>query len=383
MHANENSRESEKPAIVLKRKSHEDEEAHHGGVWKIAYADFMTAMMTFFLVMWLINSASKEKITQLANYFNPVKLSDRTPLSKGVSDSQKAGSHIENAEPDEPGKEAGKPAAKRGSPPAQAQEEALLRNPFGVLTGLASQAETALAAAEMKKTDKEVFAADGSSHDPFITDPISGQPLSPAPPRLALNEEEGVPVNALPLDSKAAGREDAAASKAKPSPAEDRDPNQDKEKTAEKLEKDLKQLIEALPQSFKPNVSAKTSSEGTLISLADDANFSMFRIASAEPSPQLVLVLQRVAGLISKYPGQITVRGHTDGRPYGADRYGNWRLSVNRATMTYYMLLRGKLDDGRFRALEGYADRDLKNKADPLAGENRRIEILIEDGDAP
>ncbi|MGP0040195.1 MAG: OmpA family protein, partial [Rhodomicrobium sp.] len=119
------------------------------------------------------------------------------------------------------------------------------------------------------------------------------------------------------------------------------------------------------------------------ISLTDDANFSMFKIASPEPCPQLVLVLQKVGELINKYPGQIIVRGHTDGRPYAGDRYGNWRLSVNRATMAYYMLLRGKLDESRFLALEGYADRNPKNKADPLAGNNRRIEILIKGADKP
>ena len=50
--------------------------------------------------------------------------------------------------------------------------------------------------------------------------------------------------------------------------------------------------------------------------------------------------------------------------------------------MTYYMLVRGKVDDSRFLALEGYGDRNLKNKADPLAGENRRIEILIKGPEA-
>ena len=45
--------------------------------------------------------------------------------------------------------------------------------------------------------------------------------------------------------------------------------------------------------------------------------------------------------------------------------------------MTYYMLMRGKVSDSRFLALKGYAERDLKNDADPLAPENRRIEILI------
>ena len=49
--------------FIVKKKLYEGDGGHHGGIWKIAYADFMTAMMTFFLVMWLVNSSSKEKIT--------------------------------------------------------------------------------------------------------------------------------------------------------------------------------------------------------------------------------------------------------------------------------------------------------------------------------
>ena len=47
------------------------------------------------------------------------------------------------------------------------------------------------------------------------------------------------------------------------------------------------------------------------------------------------------------------------------------------AQYAYFMLLRAKVEDSRFLAVEGYADRNLRNKADPLAAENRRIEILI------
>jgi chemotaxis protein MotB len=383
--ANKNSKDNEKPAVILKRKSHEGEEGHHGGVWKIAYADFMTAMMTFFLVMWLINSASKEKITQLANYFNPVKLSDRTPLSKGVSDNQKAEALTEKAAPDKPSKENGKPDAKPSAPPRQTDEESLFHNPFGVLTQLASQAETALAAAGVPKANPNILAAGGSNHDPFITDPIMSQPLNHAAPRPVREEDPEATVEAPPLLSKemVAAQQGNAGSLNNEHSSAEQQANQEKAKTAARLEKDLQQLIEALPQSFRPGISAKATGEGTLLSLTDDTNFSMFKIASAEPSPQLVLLLEKVAGLISKYRGKIIIRGHTDGRPYAGDRNGNWRLSVNRATMTYYMLLRGKLDDGRFLALEGYGDRDLKNKADPLAGENRRIEILIKGADTP
>ena len=45
--------------IIKKHGGHHDE--HHGGVWKIAFADFMTAMMAFFLVMWLVSANDKTK----------------------------------------------------------------------------------------------------------------------------------------------------------------------------------------------------------------------------------------------------------------------------------------------------------------------------------
>jgi chemotaxis protein MotB len=69
--------------LVRKRKSHHA--AHHGGSWKIAYADFMTAMMAFFLVMWLLAIASPQELTQIAEYF-------RTPLKVALTSGNKSSS---------------------------------------------------------------------------------------------------------------------------------------------------------------------------------------------------------------------------------------------------------------------------------------------------
>jgi len=44
---------------------------HHGGMWKVAYADFVTAMMVFFLLLWIINNVPKETLSTLGNYFEP------------------------------------------------------------------------------------------------------------------------------------------------------------------------------------------------------------------------------------------------------------------------------------------------------------------------
>lgn len=44
---------------------------HHGGAWKVAYADFVTAMMAFFLLLWLLNVSTKEELNAISNYFDP------------------------------------------------------------------------------------------------------------------------------------------------------------------------------------------------------------------------------------------------------------------------------------------------------------------------
>src|SRR5579859_7580054 len=56
-------------AIVVKRSA-PAKKGHHGGAWKLAYADFMTAMMAFFLLMWLLSSASTVQLKGIADYFN-------------------------------------------------------------------------------------------------------------------------------------------------------------------------------------------------------------------------------------------------------------------------------------------------------------------------
>ncbi|WP_133649631.1 flagellar motor protein MotB [Paraburkholderia flava] len=61
-------------AIVVKRSA-PMKKGHHGGAWKLAYADFMTAMMAFFLLMWLLSSANSAQLKGIADYFNqPLKV---------------------------------------------------------------------------------------------------------------------------------------------------------------------------------------------------------------------------------------------------------------------------------------------------------------------
>ncbi len=55
----------------------------HGGAWKVAYADFVTAMMAFFLLLWLLNSTSKEQKEGLSDYFTPTVASTNSTSGAG------------------------------------------------------------------------------------------------------------------------------------------------------------------------------------------------------------------------------------------------------------------------------------------------------------
>lgn len=57
--------------LIIKRKRVVKGDGHHGGAWKVAYADFVTAMMAFFLLMWLLNATTEEQRHGIADYFNP------------------------------------------------------------------------------------------------------------------------------------------------------------------------------------------------------------------------------------------------------------------------------------------------------------------------
>lgn len=394
--------QKETPKKIKRKKLYTSGEDNHQSIWKLAYADFMTAMMAFFLVMWLINSTPREKLVLIANYFNPIKLSDPTPFRPGLSDPKRAGNGKDQVSGAKPGTMSGEHGGRPISTlPKQTEEDTLFQNPFPVLSRLASQAEAARAAAKAGE-----LTGSRTSHDPFATDYIIGPlmkwiatawryetGLDPdaAAPRSSKSEAEtaggGMPGNAAaPLspeaEADAAREQKLANTRTEPRSAEEQR-QLAIQKGAAQVEKELAELIGTFPQTPGPNITVKAVLEGILISLTDDTKFNMFKISSAVPSPELVYFLEKMGSIVNKHPGKIIVRGHTDGRPHAGDLHGNWRLSVNRATATYYMLMRGNVGDSRFFALEGYAERDLRNKANPLAGENRRIEILIRVAEEP
>ena len=90
-------------------------------------------------------------------------------------------------------------------------------------------------------------------------------------------------------------------------------------------------------------------------------------------------MMEHVAQVLKTQPGTIVVRGYTDNKPFHSTRYDNWRLSLDRAQVAHYMLVRGGLANTRIGHIEGYADRASRPGTDPGSPLNRRIEILLKD----
>ena len=75
--------EDNAPQPIIKKIKKIAAHGHHGGSWKIAYADFVTAMMAFFLLMWLVNATSEEQKRGIASYFDPISIGNRDGGSMG------------------------------------------------------------------------------------------------------------------------------------------------------------------------------------------------------------------------------------------------------------------------------------------------------------
>src|SRR5215813_3327343 len=79
---------SNQPPIIIKKKKKGGGHGHHGGAWKVAYADFVTAMMAFFLLLWLLNATTEEQRIGIANYFSPSVAPEASSGSNGVMGGQ-------------------------------------------------------------------------------------------------------------------------------------------------------------------------------------------------------------------------------------------------------------------------------------------------------
>lgn len=261
--------------IIIVRRGHDDhDEGHHGGVWKIAFADFMTAMMCFFLVMWLINAANEQTKAAVASYFNPVKLVDRESSRKGLEDLGNGPRAVgmTTDDPQEATKKSGQDGIgaagssnrkqdKQEPNKAEQSDEHLFADPYAVLSEIAT--DTGVMQNVSQKGDggaqsagPATGASGGASYrDPFEPDFWSQQVAAPVAEASA--QRPKIEGDALKPGDKAAQTQVAKVKAVPPAPPIEDAP-------LEPLAKDSKEAATAMAKAEAPIASDAKAADGKI-----------------------------------------------------------------------------------------------------------------------
>jgi chemotaxis protein MotB len=118
--------------------------------------------------------------------------------------------------------------------------------------------------------------------------------------------------------------------------------------------------------------------EGLRIELLEKSESFFFDVGTAELKADAREIMRVIGGEVGKLPNQVILEGHTDSRPYSrADGYTNYELSVDRANSARRAMVAAGMRPGQVDEVRGYADKILRNQADPYDVTNRRISVLI------
>jgi chemotaxis protein MotB len=287
------------PIIVKKIKKGG---GHHGGAWKVAYADFVTAMMAFFLLLWLLNVTTDEQKNAISNYFDPT--------HPKISEAQSGAG--------------------------------------GVMGGLSMAPQGAMA--------------------------TTVQNVTAAPPSSSVNQRTSQPESEQKRQETPANVNKSALEKAKEAL------RKEEEKRFKEAEKQIKAAIEAdseLKQLAK-NLLIDMTPEGLRIQIVDQDGRPMFALGSAEMFDYTKKLMQMVEKVIVKLPNEISIRGHTDSKPYAAGaKYTNWELSSDRANASRRELLTSGFPAPRINNVVGKADTDHLDAKNPGGAINRRVSVIL------
>jgi len=315
--------DAQKPVIIIirKKKKGGGHAAHHGGAWKVAYADFVTAMMSFFLLLWLLNVTTDVERKGIADYFAPSAATKSESGSGGVGGGMTITS--EGSEISE------------GSPPT-------------------TQDVTLPTVGKGEEGDEETRDMDQgegkATQGPDATHP---------------NGQTGVNAKATTLT-----RDDQTMVEAM----------KHEEKGFDQAEDLLKQAILGNPElrEFANQIIVDRTPEGLRIQIIDRDKFSMFPSGGAIPYERARDLLLLVGKVVARLPNTISVTGHTDSTPFTAgSARDNWTLSTERANISRELLVSAGVDEKRVARVSGLADREPFVADNPKDPRNRRISIVL------
>ncbi len=346
--AGKSDRKGSRGGVIIKRYEIV-EGGHHGGAWKVAYADFVTAMMAFFLLMWLLNATTEDQRKGLADYFSPNNIMSHASSGTG----QPFGGHTAFDE--------GALVSDRGSVQITSGKRPVIERTEDGDDPVYTEFHRAKSGEGVGKgpMDDDQDADDATDEKPLGQ---KGTRPAPGPGGGSDVQREGQPdVHKVTAADLAAAR--AAAEKA----AFEQATQQIQE--AVRSDPALAELARQLTIDMTP--------EGLRIQIIDEIKLPMFPTGSATPNERARLLLQKVVPVLLKLQQPISIAGHTDSAPFPGPERTNWELSSERANATRRVLVDGGFPEARMKSVIGNADRDPLLPADPLAAANRRIAIVV------
>lgn len=315
----------DRPIIVIK-KVKKVEGGHHGGAWKVAYADFVTAMMAFFLLLWLLNVSTDEQKLGIANYFDPVSVSRSTSGSGGVL--------------------GGKSMIKDGSLVSPTSPMGIDMNAPGV-------------SAEKNDVESDSDVEEYNTFDP------------PAFP-----DENNLSLSGLSEDDLGKKEE---TKKVSPTEVEELIAEQE----AEAFEKAAAAIREEIAKDpalaeLAPHLMIDQTPEGLRIQIIDQEGRSMFASGSARLYDYTLQLFDAVTQIVSRLPNNVKITGHTDSVPYrSSSGYDNWALSSDRANTARKALIQSGFAPNRIKMVAGKAATEPLIPDDPKSARNRRVSLVL------
>ncbi|PWS38300.1 hypothetical protein DFH01_03145 [Falsiroseomonas bella] len=339
-------------ATIVLKKVEEGGHGHHGGAWKVAYADFVTAMMAFFLLMWLLNATTEEQRRGIADYFAPTNVLGRSTTGSG----EPFGGRTPHAS-EQMTQDTGAVRVERG--------------PLPVLPDVETEDDSTVVA-------RPVPMREGPEGEDEENDPRRVRTArADAPPGDVAQE-------AREWDAPRARRADGTGEATDPrnlSDAELRAEHERRERAAfEQAAEEIRRMVAGDPAlaELGRQLRIEQVPEGLRIQLLDADGQPMFALGGAAPNERARQLIARVAQVAARLPNAIAITGHTDATPFrgGGDR-SNWDLSAERANATRRLLAEAGLAEGRIRSVAGYAERQPLLPDQPTAAANRRVAITL------
>lgn len=327
--------------IIIKKIKKGGHGGHHGGAWKVAYADFVTAMMAFFLLMWLLNATSEEQKRGLSNYFGPAGLA----LGAGGTGGILGGISIET-------------------------EGQFGQTKSSTLVPMDSSNAQSMATESEASDNGGAQNAPGDQNDPSQDNVAAKKNLGGEPQA----DNPGV-VNAPNFQGIDSEKGSGFSQKEASNMMQDYE-----EQLFNEASKALKKSLKDNP-AFKDvadNLKIDITREGLRIQIIDKNKISMFPSGSAVMYPKTKEIINQIVKAVQKLPNKISISGHTDAKPYASKNgYTNWELSTDRANATRRELIEDGLFPDRIASVVGRAEKDPLLPQSPESDQNRRISIML------